>query len=285
MFYAVLGLACVILGRVLGLETATSEGKGQPDFAKVRGRGAAFHSGNGILTIACLAAFLQGLRALAVGSTWLDLGSIALTAAASALAAMITPVAAWRRLYITAVVALGAVALLELNALVDLSGWQKLEMFAVAVGVSMLAASHLAWFREEEGARDSSVSFGFEIGSLMAALPLVIAVLYHRWFDGGPSKPDEMGLLTVTILMLVTGLSWQIRSTTLVGGGSLMLYLIVLIASLAYHPQVAIGVYMAVGGALLFAAGIALSVYRDKLLELPDHVAQRKGIFRILSWR
>jgi hypothetical protein len=42
---------------------------------------------------------------------------------------------------------------------------------------------------------------------------------------------------------------------------------------------------MAVGGALLFAAGIALSVCREKLLELPEHVAQRKGIFRILNWR
>ncbi len=42
-----------------------------------------------------------------------------------------------------------------------------------------------------------------------------------------------------------------------------------MLASLAYRPQVAVGVYLAVGGALVFATGIALSVYREKLLKLP----------------
>ena len=42
---------------------------------------------------------------------------------------------------------------------------------------------------------------------------------------------------------------------------------------------------MAVGGAALFAIGIGLSVYRDRLLELPEQIANREGIFRILSWR
>jgi hypothetical protein len=85
--------------------------------------------------------------------------------------------------------------------------------------------------------------------------------------------------------MSVTGVSWQIRATTLFGGVTLIIYLIVLVVSLAYHPQVAVGVYLAVGGAAIFAAGIALSIYRDKLLQLPDHIAKREGIFRILNWR
>ena len=65
----------------------------------------------------------------------------------------------------------------------------------------------------------------------------------------------------------------------------MIVYLIVLIAMLAYHPQVAIGVYMAVGGAVVFAIGILLSIYRDKLAEIPDQVANRTGVFRILNWR
>jgi hypothetical protein len=85
--------------------------------------------------------------------------------------------------------------------------------------------------------------------------------------------------------MVVTGLSWQVRATTLWGGASLILYLIVLVASLAYHPQIAIGAYMAVGGAIVFAIGIVLSVYRDKLLEIPEQVAKREGVFRVLNWR
>ena len=85
--------------------------------------------------------------------------------------------------------------------------------------------------------------------------------------------------------MLVSGLGWQIKSTTVFGGGSLTLYLIMVVTSIAYQPQVAIGVYLAIGGALVFAVGIALSIYREKLLELPERIAKREGFFRIMNWR
>jgi len=35
----------------------------------------------------------------------------------------------------------------------------------------------------------------------------------------------------------------------------------------------------------LFAAGIALSVYRERLLALPDKIKAREGVFSVLSWR
>ena len=85
--------------------------------------------------------------------------------------------------------------------------------------------------------------------------------------------------------MAVTGVAWQIRATTLYGGGALAIYLVVMITSLAYRPQVAVGVYLAAGGALVFGTGIALSVYREKLLKLPEQMSMRKGIFKILKWR
>jgi hypothetical protein len=76
-----------------------------------------------------------------------------------------------------------------------------------------------------------------------------------------------------------------VKSTTLIGGGVLLVYLAIMIGRLAYHPQVAVGVYLAIGGGLVFAGGIALSVYRDRLLALPERIAQRKGVFRIFDWR
>lgn len=39
------------------------------------------------------------------------------------------------------------------------------------------------------------------------------------------------------------------------------------------------------GGGLVFASGIALSVFREKLLVLPDQIAHRKGVFSMLNWR
>jgi hypothetical protein len=143
----------------------------------------------------------------------------------------------------------------------------------------------VARFREAEGVRDEGVSMGLALGSLLAVAPTTFAVLYHRWAGGHPSLWNELLLLTVTIAMAVTGAAWQIKWTTLWGGGALVLYLIVLVCSLAYTPQVEIGVYLAVGGAAVFAAGIALSVYRERLLELPERMANREGVFRILNWR
>lgn len=287
MLYAVLGVVCLAVSRLLGIEEVESSLENRAHTLLTRGRGRpAYQSGNGILCIACLAAFMQGFAGLAARSgDWLDVFSLLLTTGVAALAIAVVPSASWRRFYAAAAVALGAMTFLRMNLLLDLSGWQKLEIFCVIVGLCMLTASYFGLFREMRGQRSEAVGLGLGFGSILAAVPLVIAVLYHRWHVGVPSLYDEMALLAVTSLMLVTGLSWQVKATTIWGGGALSLYLIVLVASLAYHPQVAIGVYMAVGGALVFAAGIALSVYRDRLLQLPERVANRQGVFRILSWR
>jgi hypothetical protein len=161
-----------------------------------------------------------------------------------------------------------------------------LEIIGVGIGILLLAASYIGRFQEsDEAGKHDVVTAGLWLGSLLSAVTLLVAVLYHRFAGAGPSLVDELAILTVTVLMLVTGLSWQVKSTTLIGGGTLTLYLIVMIGRLAYHPQVAVGVYLAIGGALVFACGIALSIYRDRLLELPDRIAKHEGIFRIIGWR
>jgi hypothetical protein len=49
--------------------------------------------------------------------------------------------------------------------------------------------------------------------------------------------------------------------------------------------QLAVGVYLTIGGAVIFGAGVLLSIYRDRLLALPEQVRRREGVFRVLSWR
>ena len=293
VLYAALGVVCLAVARTLGLEQTrvyrertVFEDLGVTTTV-IRGRGlAAYQCGNAILCVALLAAFMQALAAMAAADhSWTAVAALAATVAASVAAAVITPAATWRRFYVVAAVALVAVMFLRLNMLIDLSRWQKLEIFCVVAGLAMLVGSHLALFREEDGGREDAVTFGLALGSVLAAAPLLVAVLYHRWAVGEPSAPDEFALLTVTILMTVTGVGWQIKASTLWGGVALATYLVVLVASLAYHPQVAVGVYLAVGGAAVFGLGVALSIYRDRLLELPERVANREGVFRILNWR
>ena len=40
-----------------------------------------------------------------------------------------------------------------------------------------------------------------------------------------------------------------------------------------------------IGGSVIFGLGVALSVYRDRLLTLPERIKERQGVFRVLTWR
>lgn len=287
VIFSGLGVALVAVSRVLGLERVPIwREQGTRDLV-VRGTGLpAFQCGTGILLVAFLAAFIQGLGRLSLGGIeWTELTSLALTVVAAGIAAILSPEGTWRRVYSVAGVALAALTFLTLNEFINLSGWRKLEIFCVVAGLVMLAAAHVARFHDEAtAAHDDLTNLGLWLGSALATLPLLVATLYHR-LDAGPSLFDELVLVTVTILLLAAGLAWKTRATTFFGGGTLAIYLVVLIVSLAYRPQVAVGAYLAIGGTLVFAAGVLLSIYREKLLALPDRIAKRQGVFQVIDWR
>ena len=62
------------------------------------------------------------------------------------------------------------------------------------------------------------------------------SVVYHRAWGDGPSVYDELAILTITVMMLITGLSWRVKSTTLIGGGVLFVYLVIMIGRLRLPP-------------------------------------------------
>ena len=286
LMFAATGVGMLLAARSLGLEMVTrfqTDGGSEP---RLRGRGlTAFQSGNAVLTVALIAAFMKGLGQLGSDIVWMELFALVLTTLASAFAIFLTPAkSGWRHWYTTATAALTGVTVLTLNVLIDLNGWQKLEIFLVICGLILLALSIIGRFRETEHRDDESVTMGLYFGSLLAAGPLFLAMCIHRW-GSDPSLWDEIALLTVSVLMLVIGLVGQMKSPTLIGGTALSVYLMILVGSIAYRPQVEIGVYMMVGAGLIFGAGVLASVYRDRLLELPDRIANREGIFRIMNWR
>jgi hypothetical protein len=282
--FAALGVAALGAARSLGLEVVSRFNAAGAEVAAARGNGATvLRCGQAVLSLALVIAFLQGLTRLGTHE-WLNVGTLAASTVAGVLGAVLTPLPNWRRWFVTASIALAAVTFLTLNFLIDLSGWQKLEIFCVAAGVLLLIASHIGLFREDKVDHDT-VSTGLWLGSLLAVSPLFIAMIHHRFIGAGPSLVDELALLTVTILMVASGCGWQVRATTLLGALPLVVYLLILVGSLAYHPQVAIGVYLLVGGGLVFAVGVVLSIYRDRLLALPEMIARREGIFRVIGWR
>jgi hypothetical protein len=230
-------------------------------------------SGNAILIVALLAALLQGLAQLVTQqATTLTLTALLLTTAISFVAIAIAPAGNWRRLYWSSSIILSALCFLTFNVLINLTIWQKLEIFCVVLGIVLIVASYIGRFLEIQSVSDDSVTMGLSLGSLLVAVPLISAVCYYRFHVGAVHWPEELAIVILTIMMLVTGFSWKVKSTTLVGGGTLFLYLLIIIGQLAYQPQVATGVYLAIGGGLVFLMGVCLSMYRDVLLQLPDRL-------------
>ena len=174
---------------------------------------------------------------------------------------------------------------LTLNLLIDLSGWQKLEIFCTVLGVGLVVGGYIGRFNEREDKPSEAVDLALGFGSALSTLPLLVAVIYHRFFGDAVSHVDEFALVAITLFLLVTGYGWQVKFSTLFGGGCLALYLCVLLGALAHGAQLLQGAYLGIGGLVIFAVGVVLSIYRDRLLALPDKMARREGIFKIISWR
>jgi len=287
MVYAVLGVAALAVSRALGIEQVVVDRYPKPNTSAIRGKGlTAFQVGNAIVSVALLAAFLQGLMHWASHNADRSLVvALAMAILAAIMAAGLVPAGAWRRWYTTAAISMAGVTFLTLNVLIELSLWQKVEIFCVGVGILLVVASYIGRFRETTDSENDIVTVGLWLGAMMVTLPLLATTIYGRVPGHDLSGFEELVLIAVTLFMLVTGYSWHIKSTTFFGGLGLVLYLIVVVVSLGWKADVATGVYLAVGGGLVFAAGIALSVFREKLLSLPDQIAHRQGVFSMLNWR
>jgi len=292
MLYSGLGLALIATARFLGLAPCDVYHFSGQEVKQLRGRGlTAYQSGNAILTVAVVAAGLQGLSTFLSGDAdWLSNLGLLLTILASLVAACLIPPHGSRRFYLATSIALSGLFFVTVGekVLVSLSFLRQVELFSVVIGLASLIGSHVARFRESDENPGEIAGFGMFLGSALSVLPLLIAVFHGRFVADGNALQatfDDFAVLAVSIVMLMTGLSWKLRSTTLFGGGSLLLTLIMLITSLAYQALAGIGAFLAIGGAILFAFGIALSVFREKLLAIPDQFSSREGVFRVMNWK
>jgi hypothetical protein len=65
-----------------------------------------------------------------------------------------------------------------------------------------------------------------------------------------------------------------------------VLYLVTLLMFITMIPEIkTAAVLLTIGGCVIFGTGLLLSIYRDRLLMLPDKIKRREGVFRVLSWR
>jgi hypothetical protein len=246
---------------------------------------AAFRCANALMSLSCVATALMAMSRLATDRTdW----ALAVLLAAFALLGLISSglvrLSNFRRWYVTLAVVEAALMFIVIEKQSHLSAWQHVEFFCVAVGILLLVVGYTLWYREQDRRQSDAASFCLVFGALLAGAPLAIAAIVNR-FGFDISLIDEIGLLTVSVLMLVSGLVCRLRATTLVGGGLLVIHLAMLLAFIGVRAQLALGVYLSLGGAALFGVGLLLSVYRDRLPALPRQIRQHEGVFRVLAWR
>jgi hypothetical protein len=96
---------------------------------------------------------------------------------------------------------------------------------------------------------------------------------------------NEIGFLAVALLLLATGVMFQLKSTTLVGTALTSLYFLTLLLFLPWSRLGTLAIFIIAGGGFIFGTGLVLSIYRDRLLTLPDRVKRHEGVFRVLNWR
>lgn len=278
--FAVVGLLLLIVYRFAVLENMNRAGLGR----------AAFHAANALLSLAFVGGALMVLAELMARESGKDVLISVLFAliAISLLAVALVRQTAWRRWYMATSVTHAALVVLVLAVLGNLTLPQKLEIVFVVLGLLLLVVGHIGWYREQDQHNDL-VTVSLFLGSVLVALPLAIAVLYCRStradFDTFHTL-NEVGMLAAGLLLLASGFMLQIKSTTLSGASLSVLYLVSLVLYLRVPEKLqTTAVYIMIGGGFCFAVGLVLSLYRDRLLALPERIKRREGVFRVLTWR
>jgi hypothetical protein len=245
---------------------------------------ALFQSANTLLSLAFAAALILGLSRLAGQQVeWGLIGLFAGLTAISLLALALVRHVVWRCWYVVTTIGQAALTFFGLTVMSELSPWQKVEIFSVAVGVLLLVIGHIGWYREQERQSDL-VSLSLLLGSLLVGVPLAVATLIDRSRDHFIIL-NELGFLAAGIVLVTTGFLFRLRATTLTGSCFTVVYFVTLLIYVPWSRLNAVALFITAGGGALFGVGLLLSVYRDRLLALPEQMKRRQGLFRVLNWR
>jgi hypothetical protein len=286
LVFAGIGCGLIVIARALGMLVAKPKATDSAESRVPTLAGGIAEFGHVTLSLSLIAVFLQGVGQLASDLyVWPNLPVLGGAFAMALIAAAAPTTAAYRRWYLVASIWLvglvgGSIALRS-----TLSIWRKLELFCLIVGGALTALGYVQRFRERNAQDQEATSSLLWLGSILVCLPMLFATMVPRLDGAALVIADELVLIIASLLLLITGAGWQVKSTTLLGGSTLSIYLLMVIGGLAYQPNVAVGIYLAVGGGTIFVLGILLSIYRERLLRLPAQIANREGLFQVLDWR
>lgn len=246
-------------------------------------------AGKVIFFIAVLATMLLGVQTLAAHSAqsfiWPIFNALLLEAALAGLFYWTRRTDHSRNLFFACAITNVVLAGILLVMLMDLSLWRKMELATIGLGLIMTVSAFRAWSQETTShRRQDSVSPLFLLGTLLICVPLALVVMANR-SSGLFLVMDEAAMLIFGLLLLGAGCICQLRIPAIAGAVLTVLYLVGLLIFVPWGQLGTAALILAGGGAGLFLLGLALSIFRDRLLALPQKVKDRKGIFQVLGWR
>ena len=108
--------------------------------------------------------------------------------------------------------------------------------------------------------------------------------LFYGWYIVGAYV--LIGVIIAGVILLGTGLLCRVRATTLGGAALFTVHLGSLVTLIQWPDQLLnVSVLMMAGGAVFFGTAVLLSIYRDRLVAIPEQIREGQGMFEVLKWR
>ena len=281
---AIVGLLLMVVGRMVG----GSLGEGAIEKAQwslVADYGRVF------IMFANVAAMLFALNMVLVGETSVSLAvAVGLQLVTAVIAVFLSKAEGWKNGFIASSIVLTVTQLMVVNAAIPFTIATKVEFAAVLVGVLLLAIGHVSWAKEETSASGSTTA-ALWLGSMLTSLPLLAALFIYRYANvvgvtGSAQYGHEIAVLVTLFTLVAAGILCRIRSTTIVGAFGMIVYVASLLTMIPLPEKLqSISVVMMAGGAIFFSTAILLSVYRDRIIAIPNRFRNGDGVFQVLKWR
>lgn len=234
------------------------------------------------------AAILWALNMVSASTTSMSLAvAIAIQSVTAIVACLLSRAEGWKHGFIGSTILLIITECWVVHDFLPFSVATKIELVAVLVGVMLLAIGHLSWSKEDSS-QSASTTAALWFGSVMTAGPLMVALFCHRYFPSASIAQfgHEVAVLVTLLSLMAAGILCRIRSTTIVGAAGTVVYIGSLLTMIPLPEKLqSISVVMMVGGAIFFTVAILLSVYRDRIIAIPQRYRQGEGVFQVLKWR
>jgi hypothetical protein len=220
---------------------------------------------------------------------WNQLALLLAQAFGLGVSALLVRAGNWRKSFIAAIPVVLLTSLLVLAVGVEFTFGQLLEFCCVFAGVLVTARAYIGWAAEKDEAKDST-TFTFWLGTTLLVLPMVVGLVVGRLGGGDVffswRGVHEIGCLLIGLALLGSGVLCRIRSTTL--GGVFLLATVVVSNLLMINWPGELrdaSMLMMIGGGAFFSLALLLSIYRDRILEIPKQYREGKGVFSVMKWR